>query len=70
MDNLNSDYTITGIIVTVSLEGDQRTPGNIEYANRQLGKYADGDGGCKVALCYECYMDNLFSGYPVVQHRG
>jgi len=68
MDNPNGDYQIKGVEVTISLEGVQRTPENIEYTNRQLGKYTDGDGGCHIAICFECYIDNLFSGYPVMQH--
>ena len=60
MDNPNGDYSIKGVEVTVSLEGVQRTPENIEYVNRQLGKYADGNGGCHIAICYECYIDRLF----------
>ena len=60
MDNPNGDYTIKGVEVTVSLEGVQRTPENMEYVNGQLGKYADGDGGCHVGICYECYIDGLF----------
>lgn len=68
MNNLRGDYTLKGVEVTVSLKGMQRTPENIEYINEQLGKYTDDNGGCKVAICYECYIDNLFSGYAVVQH--
>jgi len=68
MDNPKGDYQLKGVEVIVSLQGMQRTKENIEYTNIQLGKYADGNGGCKVAICYECYIDNLFSGYPVFQH--
>lgn len=36
------------------------TPVDIEYLNRQLGKYSDGKGGCDVAICLECYIDKVF----------
>lgn len=68
VDSPKEDCSLKGVEVTVSLEGKQRTPENIEYFNKQLGKYSDGKGGCHVAICYECYIDNLFSGYPVFQH--
>ena len=61
MENPDGDYSIKGVEVEVSLEGVQRTPGNIEYTNKQLGKYADGKGGCHVAICCECYIDGLFN---------
>jgi len=69
MDNANGEYQIVGVAVTISLVGKQITADNIEYGNKQLGKYADGLGGCRVAICYECYIDNLFSSALVVQHR-
>jgi len=59
MDNLKGDYSIKGLEVNISLEGNQRTPENIEYTKGQLGKYADGDGGCHVGICFECYIDRL-----------
>ena len=52
--------TIKGIKVTVQLGETQQTPADIEYNNRQLGKYSDGNGGCDVGICYECYIDVLF----------
>ena len=53
--------SIKGIVVEVSLEGERRTQETIDYHNRQLGKYSDGKGRCHVAICYECYVDGLFS---------
>ena len=60
--------TIKGVDVTVVLSPPNNTPENIEYYNQQLGKYSDGKGGCRVGICYECYIDNLFSAYPMVQN--
>jgi len=68
MDNPNGDPQIKGVEVDVDIEGKQRTPENIAYFNKQLGKHSNGEGGCNVAICYECYIDNLFTGYPVFQH--
>ena len=58
--------TLKGVEVTVRLEPPQDTQENIDYFNKQLGKYSNGKGECHIAICYECYIDNLFSGYPVI----
>lgn len=69
LGNLEGYFTLKGVEVTVSLEEMNRTPENIKYINKQLGKYADGEGGCKVAICYECYIDNMFRDYPLTGGR-
>jgi len=60
MDNKDGDYKIKGIAIDVTLESFNPTSENVEYANRQLGKYSNGNGECHVAICYECYIDGLF----------
>ena len=55
------DVTIEGIAVDVTIEEPNRTPETIAYNNIQLGKYSNGKGECHVAICYECYIDGLFS---------
>ena len=66
MDNPLGDFTLWGCSVNVSVNvsavSPDATPEDIAYANRQLGKYSDGKGGCNVATCYECYIDGLFQG--------
>jgi len=57
----DGDYTIQGIRVDVILEEPNRAPETIAYNNLQLGKYSDGDGECHVCICYECYIDGMFS---------
>ena len=53
------DYRLTGVNVKVKLENP--TPEKVDYNNRQLGKYSDGEGGCNVSICYECYVDGIFN---------
>ena len=65
MDNEDGDCTFKGIDVNVILDGVQKTPENIAYFNKQLGKYSDGNGECHVAICYECYI-----GFPKVHGGG
>lgn len=57
-EGLNSMW---GIEVKVSIETCQKTPEQIAYNNRQLGKFSDGKGECQIGLCYECYIDALFN---------
>jgi len=52
--------TIIGISVEIKIEPPQNTDSNIAYNNKQLGKYSDGKGECRVGICYECYIDGLF----------
>lgn len=52
--------TLKGVDINVILDEVQRTPENIDYFNKQLGKYSDGKGECHVGICYECYIDGLF----------
>ena len=59
MDNPGGDYKGTGLLVDVNIGDFPPTPENIAYANRQFGKYSDGQGKCHVGICYECYIDGL-----------
>jgi len=61
LTNPDGDYEIKGITVDVTFGSFKSTPENVEYANRQLGKYSNGQGECHVAICYECYIDGLFN---------
>ncbi len=73
----DGENTITGIRVDVTIDEAQKTPENIKYYNRQLGKYSDGNGECHVAICYECYVDGLLGitvdtlnyGYEMMNHK-
>jgi len=61
MERDDGGSVIKGIVVNVCNYGPAKlTPADIEYNNRQLGKYGNGQGQCDVAICYECYIDNLF----------
>jgi len=60
MERDDGGSVIKGIQVTVCDGPAELTPADIEYNNRQLGKYGNGQGQCNVAICYECYIDNLF----------
>ena len=51
---------VQGIVITVTISENQQTPETIKYNKLQLGKYANENGECKVAICYECYIDGLF----------
>lgn len=51
---------LKGIEVQVKVALDPLFPEDIEYYNNQLGKYSNGNGECKVSICYECYIDGLF----------
>ena len=51
--------TLEGIKIVVELESS--TEETITYNNAQLGKYSDGKGESHVGICYECYIDTLFS---------
>ena len=57
----NEEAELYGLLVTVEFKEGENPPAElIEYNNRQLGKYSDGTGQCRVALCYECYIDRQF----------
>ena len=60
MDREHSLATIKGIEVNVEIELDPIISSDIDYYNKQLGKYSNGKGECHVGLCYECYIDGLF----------
>ena len=62
MDREDDGSTLKGVEVAVSVTGpSEQTRAGIEYRNLQLGKYSDRGGGCKVAICFECYIDALFN---------
>jgi len=61
MGRLDEGPTLKGGVVEVHLVEPMKTQENIDYFNLQLGKYSNGNGECKVAICYECYIDGLFS---------
>jgi len=52
--------TIRGTVVELKYDKKNPKQEDIEYFNLQLGRFADGKGGCHVAICYECYIDGLF----------
>ena len=54
------DPTLIGLSMELKIEPPLNTPENIAYYNKQVGKYSDGNGGCCVGICYECYIDGLF----------
>ena len=60
MGRENSRETLGGIEVEVKMNLTPVLPDDIDYYNKQLGKYSDGKGECKVGICYECYIDGLF----------
>jgi len=60
MDREDGGYPIKGVDVKIVLDEPERTPENIAYNNRQLGRYSNGKGECHVAICYECWIDSLF----------
>ncbi len=51
---------IYGRTYTWVLAPDQRTPETIAYSKRQLGRYSDDNGECKVGICQECELDVQF----------
>ena len=59
MDREDGGPTIKGVTVDVTME--EHSKETIDYNNIQLGKYSDGNGECHVGICYECYIDGLFS---------
>lgn len=54
-------FKLIGVEVKVQLDESQKTKENIDYYNKQLGKYSNREGECDVAICYECYIDGLFN---------
>ncbi len=66
VDQPGGGPTFLGRQIQWVLMPDQRTPENIAYNNRQLGRYADGNGECKVGLCYECEIDIQFGRHDTV----
>jgi len=60
MGREDSRATLEGIVIEVKMNLDPILPEDIDYYNKQLGKYSNGQGECKVGICYECYIDGLF----------
>lgn len=61
MDREDGGTTLKGIEVRVQLTEEHRSQADIAYYKEQLGEYSSDDGQCDIALCYECYIDRLFS---------
>lgn len=61
MDREDEGTTLEGITIAVNVKEEKRTIADVIYYNKQLGKYSDGNGECKVGICYECYIDGLFN---------
>ena len=59
MEKEDGGPRLIGKLETVTSQ-KELSPAEVDYFNRQLGKYSDGHGQCKVAICYECYVDNQF----------
>lgn len=60
MGREDSRATLKGIVIEVKMNLDPILPEDVDYYNKQLGKYSNGKGECNVAICYECYIDGLF----------
>ena len=67
MDREGGGTTLKGVDVAVAIGLTPITQADIDYFNAQLGKYSDGNGECKVGICYECYIDGLFSSTKIFQ---
>ena len=61
MEREDGGATLNGVVVTIDVQEEARTQADIEYYNKQLGKYSDGNGKCYIGICYECYIDGLFN---------
>ena len=59
MGRTDGGPTLEGIEIKVII--NDRTPENVGYNRRQLGKYGDSRGDCDIAICFECHIDALFS---------
>ena len=59
MEREDGRATLTGIEVEVKMNLDPVLSEDIVYYNKQLGKYSNGKGECKIGICYECYVDGL-----------
>lgn len=57
----DSRATLVGVEIKVKMNLDPVLPTDIDYYNKQLGKYSNGNGECEVGICYECYIDGLFN---------
>lgn len=55
-----SKATLVGVEVEIKMALTPVLPEDIDYYNKQLGKYSNGKGECDVGICYECYIDGLF----------
>jgi len=60
IDREDGGTPIKGIEVQVDMGKTCPTEADIKYSNEQLGKYSNGNGGCYIAICFECYIDGLF----------
>lgn len=52
-------FELSGVDVSIHLSDDVKTPENIEYYNKQMGRYSNGEGCCHLSLCIECWFDSL-----------
>lgn len=69
MDRENSKGIIKGIEINIKIDLDPILPEDIEYYNKQLGRYSNGKGECHIGICYECYIDDLFQIFPPKNKR-
>lgn len=60
MDREDGGPVMKGMEVNATVKISPGTQDDIAYYNLQLGKYSDGNGECRVAICSECYIDGLF----------
>ena len=59
MEREDGGSVMKGREFTVSQSAIPPTQADINYYTMQLGKYADGKGECRFAICLECYFDGM-----------
>ena len=59
MEREDGQTVQVGMSIDIEMLGIDKTPENIEYSNKQLCKYNNGNGECHIAICLECHVDGL-----------